>query len=170
MKLDLAHSSIRSPPTNRCRNALLVCPPFAWSKGSDALFLCEHRRCRAFSSLFHLPFVVLHLTLGQGKLAIGDAGNSGESVHGDRDGRQHWPPEQRIRLVILRLLLGHETSTSPEFSADGQGAKQAVRKLSEAVHMKSWKRFVNPRALGPLSTEAPVALKMAGRSTTPLRP
>jgi hypothetical protein len=36
----------------------------------------EHRCCRAFVSLFHLPFVVLHLKLGQGELAMGNAENS----------------------------------------------------------------------------------------------
>ena len=48
----------------------------------------EHRRCRTFTSLFQLSCVVLHLKLGQGKLAMGNTKNSGESVHDDRDGRQ----------------------------------------------------------------------------------
>jgi hypothetical protein len=43
----------------------------------------KHRRCRAFVSLFQLSFVVLHLKHGQGKLAMGNAKNSGESVHND---------------------------------------------------------------------------------------
>ena len=48
----------------------------------------EHRRYRAFVSLFQFSFVVLHLTLGQGKLALGNAKHSGASVHHDHDGRQ----------------------------------------------------------------------------------
>jgi len=63
----------------------------------------EHRRCRAFVPLFQLSFDVLHLKLGQGKLAMGYAENSGESVYIDRDGRQKGTSEQRIRLVIPRL-------------------------------------------------------------------
>ena len=63
----------------------------------------EHQRCRAFVSFFQLSFVVLHLKLGQGKLAMGNAKNSGESVYINRDGRQRGTSEQRIRLVIPRL-------------------------------------------------------------------
>ena len=48
----------------------------------------EHRRCRAFVSIFQLSFAVLHLKLRQEKLAMGNPKNSGESVHNDRDGRQ----------------------------------------------------------------------------------
>ena len=108
----------------------------------------EHRRCRAFVPLFQLSFDVLHLKLGQGKLAMGYAENSGESVYIDRDGRQKGTSEQRIRLVIPRLPLGHESSKTPEFSAAWMvnKEKQAVQKLSEGVQVKGWKRFVKPGA------------------------
>jgi len=108
----------------------------------------EHRRCRAFVPLFQLPFVVLHLTLGQGKLAMGNAKHSGKSVHNDRDGRQQGISEQRIRLVILRLPLEHESSKTPEFSAEWMvnKEKQAVWKLREAVFAEGLRRFVKPVA------------------------
>jgi hypothetical protein len=38
---------------------------------------------------------------------MGNAENSGESVHNDRDGRQQVTSEQRIRLVISRFPLGY---------------------------------------------------------------
>src|SRR5713226_7171489 len=38
---------------------------------------------------------------------MGNAGNSAKSVHNDRDGRQQGTSEQRTRLVLLRLPLGH---------------------------------------------------------------
>jgi hypothetical protein len=79
---------------------------------------------------------------------MGNAKNSGESVYIDRDGRQQGTSEQRIRLVIPRLSLGHESSKTPEFSAEWMvnKEKQAVQKLSEAVQVKGWKRFVKPGA------------------------
>ena len=45
-------------------------------------------------------------------------------------------------------LLGHDSSKNPEFSAEWMvnKEKQAVRKLSEAVHVTGWKRFVKPGA------------------------
>jgi len=67
---------------------------------------------------------------------MGTAGNSAKSVHNDRDGRQQKISEQRIRLVVLRLPLGHESSKTPEFSAEWMVNQktQAVQKLSRAVH------------------------------------
>ena len=64
-----------------------------------------------------------------------NAGNSAESVHNDRDGREQGTSEQRIRPVVLRLPLGHESSKTPEFSAEWMvnKGKQAVLELSEAV-------------------------------------
>jgi hypothetical protein len=46
--------------------------------------------------------------------------------------------EQRIRLGVLRVSLGHESSKTPEVSAEWMvnKEKQAVQKLSEAVHSK----------------------------------
>ena len=97
-----------------------------------------HRCCRAFVSLFQLSCVVLHLTLGQGKLAMENAKHSGAPVYHDHDGRQQGTSEQRIRLMIPRLPLGHESSKTPEFSAEWMidMEKQAVLKLREAVHVK----------------------------------
>jgi hypothetical protein len=91
---------------------------------------------------------VLHLKLGQGKLAMGYAENSGESVYIDRDGRQKGTSEQRIRLVIPRLPLGYESSETPELSAEWIliKEKQALQKLSEAVYVKGWKPIVKPGA------------------------
>jgi hypothetical protein len=107
--------------------------------------------------------VVPHFKLGQGKLAMGNAENSGESVHNDRDGRQQGTSEQRIRLVIPRFPVGHESLKTPEFSAElmVNKGKQAVQKLSAAVQVEDWKRIVKPGALRPLSQEALVALKTA---------
>ena len=87
----------------------------------------EHRCCRTFVSFFQLSFVVLHFILGQG---MGNAKHSGKSVHNDRDGRRQGTSEQRIRLMIPRLSLGHESSKPPEFSAEWMvnKEKQAVRK------------------------------------------
>jgi hypothetical protein len=78
---------------------------------------------------------VLHLKLGQRKLAMGNAENSGKSVHNDRDERQQGTSEQRIRLVIPGLPVGHESSKTLEFSAEWMvnKEKQAVQKLSGAV-------------------------------------
>jgi len=89
MKLDLAHSSIRRRPPNRCRNSLLICPVLLLDTGGQLpLSQGKHRRYRTFVSLFQLSFVVLHLKPGQGKSAMGNAKNSEESVYHDRDGRQ----------------------------------------------------------------------------------
>jgi hypothetical protein len=62
---------------------------------------------------------------------MGTAGKSGESVHNDREERQQGTSEERIRLVVLRLPLGHESSKTPEFSAEWMvnQEKQAVQKL-----------------------------------------
>jgi hypothetical protein len=49
---------------------------------------------------------------------MGNAEHSGTSVQKDRDGRQLETSEQRIRLVILRLPLGHESSNTPECFAE----------------------------------------------------
>jgi hypothetical protein len=78
---------------------------------------------------------VLHLKLGQGKLAKGNAGDSAKSVHNDRDRKQQKISEQSIRLVVLRLPRGHEFSKTPEFSAEWMvnKEKQGVQKLSGAV-------------------------------------
>jgi len=87
---------------------------------------------------------------------MGNTENSGEPVHNDRDGRQQGTSEQRIRPVIPRFSLGHESSKTPEFSAElmVNKGKQAVQKLSAAVQVKGWIRFVKPGAPGPLSQEA----------------
>jgi hypothetical protein len=62
---------------------------------------------------------------------MGNAGNSAKSVHNDRDGRQQETFEQRVKLVALRFPLGHESSKTPEFSAEWMvnKGKQAVQKL-----------------------------------------
>ena len=59
-----------------------------------------------------------------------------KSVHTDRYGRQQGISEQRIRLVVSRLPLGHEASKTPEFSAEWMvnKPKQVVQKFSGAVH------------------------------------
>jgi hypothetical protein len=49
---------------------------------------------------------------------MGNTGNSGKSVHNDRDRRHQGTSEQRIRLVIPRPPLGRESSKTPEFSAE----------------------------------------------------
>jgi hypothetical protein len=122
----------------------MICPVLLLGAGGQMpLSQGEHRRCRAFVPLFQLSFVVLHSKLGQGKLAMGNAKNSGESVYIDRDGRQKGTSEQRIRLVIPRLSLGHESSESPEFSAEWMliKEKQALQKLSEAVYVRVGNRL-----------------------------
>jgi hypothetical protein len=80
---------------------------------------------------------MLHLKLGQVKLAMGSMENSVKSIHNDRDGRPQETSKQRIMLVVLRLPLGHESSKTPEFSSEWMvnKGKQAVRKLSEVVHL-----------------------------------
>jgi hypothetical protein len=59
-----------------------------------------------------------------------NAGHSEESGHNDRDRRQQEISEQRIRLVIPRLPLGHDSSKGPELSAERMvnKEKQAVQK------------------------------------------
>jgi hypothetical protein len=66
---------------------------------------------------------------------MGNAGNSAKSVHNDRDGRQQGTFEQRIRLVVPGLPLGHESSKTLEFSAEWtvNKEKQAVQRLTGAV-------------------------------------
>ena len=66
-----------------------------------------------------------------GKLAKGIVGNSAKSVQNDRDRRQQETFELRIKLVVLRFPLGHESSKTPEFSAEWMinKDKQAVQKL-----------------------------------------
>jgi hypothetical protein len=49
---------------------------------------------------------------------MGTAGNSVKSVQNDREERQEGTSEGRIRLVVPRLPLGHESSNTPEFSAE----------------------------------------------------
>ena len=53
-----------------------------------------------------------------GTLAKGIVGNSAKTVHNNRDGRQQETFEQRIKLVVLRFPLEHESSKTPEFSAN----------------------------------------------------
>ena len=104
MKLDLAHSSIRRRPPNRCRNSLLVCPLLLLgAEGQMPLSQGEHRRCRAFASLFQLSCVVLQLKPGQGKSAMGNAKHSGESVHHDHDGRQRRMDGQQGKIGCLEI-------------------------------------------------------------------
>ncbi|TKS63383.1 MAG: hypothetical protein EWM73_01512 [Nitrospira sp.] len=72
MKCDLALSSIRNRPPNRCRNSLLICPVLLLDTGGQLpLSQGKHRRYRTFASLFQLSFVALHSKLGQGKLTMG---------------------------------------------------------------------------------------------------
>ena len=50
----------------------MVCPVLLLgAEGQMPLSQAEHRRCRAFVARFQLSFDVLHLKLGQGKLAMG---------------------------------------------------------------------------------------------------
>ena len=71
---------------------------------------------------------------------MGTAGKSAKSVHNDREERQQGTSEERIRLVVLRLPLGHESSKMPEFSAEWMvnQEKQALQNLSGAVHFLAW--------------------------------
>ena len=66
---------------------------------------------------------------------MGTAGNSAKSVQNDREERQLGTSEERIRLVVLRLPLGHESLKTPGFSAGWMvnQEKQAVQKLIAAV-------------------------------------
>ena len=50
---------------------------------------------------------------------MGTEGNSAKSVQNDREERQQGTSEERIRLVIPRPPLGHESSKTPEFAAGG---------------------------------------------------
>lgn len=81
-------------------------------------------------------FFVFHLKLGQGKLAMGNAENSGESVHNNRDGRQQGTSEQRIRLVMPRLAPWTRILENPRILCrrmDSQQEKQTVQKLRGAI-------------------------------------
>ena len=50
---------------------------------------------------------------------MGTEGNSSTSVQNDREERQQGTSEERIRLVIPRPPLGHESSKTSEFAAGG---------------------------------------------------
>ena len=52
---------------------------------------------------------------------MGAAGNSAKSAQNDCEERQQGTFEERIRLVVPRLPLGHQSSKTPEFSADMDG-------------------------------------------------
>jgi len=66
---------------------------------------------------------------------MGTVGNSAKSVQNDRDERLQGTSEERIRLVVPRLPLGHEASKTPVFAAEWMVNQetQAVQKLSWAV-------------------------------------
>jgi hypothetical protein len=83
----------------------------------------------------HTWAVVPHVKFSQGEGAMGTAGNSAKSVHNDREEGQQGELRGRIRLVVSRLPLGHESSQTPEFSAEWMVNQetQAVQKLSRAV-------------------------------------
>lgn len=92
---------------------------------------------------------------------MGNAGNSAKSVHNDHDGKQQGPSEQRIRLVVLRLSLGHESSKTPEFSAEWMvnKEKQVVQKLTgqcmsddSRLRDRAWQaiHFRNRLEIGPV--------------------
>jgi len=49
---------------------------------------------------------------------MGTAGNSTKSVQNDREERLQGTSEERIRLVIPRFPLGHESSKTPVFAAE----------------------------------------------------
>lgn len=49
---------------------------------------------------------------------MGTVGNSVKSDQNDREKRQEGTSEGRIRLMVPRLPLGHESSKTPEFSAE----------------------------------------------------
>jgi hypothetical protein len=55
---------------------------------------------------------------------MGNAGSLTKSVNIDRDGRQQWTSELRIKLLVPRLLLGHELSKPPAFFAEWMVNKQ----------------------------------------------
>ena len=82
--------------------------------------------------------VVLHLKLEQWELAMGTAGNSAKFVQNDREEEQQGASEERIRLVVSGLPLGHEPSKTLAFSAEWivNQEKLAVRKLSGARHCR----------------------------------
>ena len=82
--------------------------------------------------------VVLHLKLEQGELAMGTAGNSAKSFQNDREEGQQGASEERIRLVVSGLPLGHEPSKTLAFSAwIVNQEKISVQKLNGAVR-KMW--------------------------------
>ena len=62
--------------------------------------------------------IVPNLNCGQGEGAMGTAGHSAKSVQNDRDERLQGTSEERIRLVVPRLPLGHEASKTPVFAAE----------------------------------------------------
>lgn len=70
---------------------------------------------------------------------MGNAGNSAKSARNDREEGQQRISEERIRLVVSRLPLGHEYSKTPQCSAEWMvnKGKQAVRKLSGAVQTRA---------------------------------
>ena len=49
-----------------------------------------------------------HMEFGQGEGAMGSAGYSAKSVENDREERQQEISEERFRLVVPKLPLGHE--------------------------------------------------------------
>lgn len=53
-----------------------------------------------------------------GEISYGEYGKLREICCNDLDGRQQETSEERIRLVIPRLSLGHQSSKTPEFSAE----------------------------------------------------
>ena len=83
--------------------------------------------------------------------------------------------EQRKLLTPLRPTFGGRTLREHRRSSDSipssRGAIREERVLvgTRRLLAEAWKRFVKPDASGSLSLEALMALKMAGRSTTPLR-
>lgn len=66
---------------------------------------------------------------------MGNTEHSRKSRQNGRDGRQPATSEQRIRLVVPGLPLGHESSKTLEFSAEWtvNKEKQAVQGLTGAV-------------------------------------
>lgn len=73
--------------------------------------------------------VVPHLIFVQGERAMGTEGNSVRSVQNNREERQQGISEERIRLVVPRLSIGHESSKTAEFSTEWMvnQEKQAAR-------------------------------------------
>jgi hypothetical protein len=61
---------------------------------------------------------VPYLNCGQGEGARGIAENSAKSVQKVDEERLQGILQERIRLVVPRLPLGHESLKTPEFSAE----------------------------------------------------